>query len=48
MYWTQRFVKFKLQAQEREGIGRFPSKEEYKNQRILIQIVPKIGEIKIE
>ena len=31
-----------------EGIGRYPSKEEYKNQRILIQIVPKIGEIKIE
>lgn len=31
-----------------EGIGRFPFKEEYKNQRILIQIVPKIGEIKIE
>jgi outer membrane protein OmpA-like peptidoglycan-associated protein len=31
-----------------EGIGRFPRKEEFKNQRILIQIVPKIGEIKIE
>jgi outer membrane protein OmpA-like peptidoglycan-associated protein len=31
-----------------EGIGRFPNKEEFKNQRILIQIVPKIGEIKIE
>ena len=31
-----------------EGIGRFPKKEEFKNQRILIQIVPKIGEIKIE
>ena len=31
-----------------EGIGRFPKIEEYKNQRILIQIVPKIGEIKIE
>lgn len=31
-----------------EGIGRFPKTEEYKNQRILIQIVPKIGEIKIE
>lgn len=30
------------------GIGRFPSNEEVKNQRILIQIVPKIGEIKIE
>lgn len=30
------------------GIGRFPSTEETKNQRILIQIVPKIGEIKIE
>lgn len=30
------------------GIGRFSHKEEYKNQRILIQIVPKIGEIKIE
>jgi outer membrane protein OmpA-like peptidoglycan-associated protein len=30
------------------GIGRFPESEEYKNQRILIQIVPKIGEIKIE
>lgn len=30
------------------GIGRFPSEEEVKNQRILIQIVPKIGEIKIE
>ena len=29
------------------GIGRFPSTEERKNQRILIQIVPKIGEIKI-
>lgn len=31
-----------------EGIGRFPHKEEFKNQRILIQIVPKIGEIKIK
>jgi len=30
------------------GIGRFPITEERKNQRILIQIVPKIGEIKIE
>jgi hypothetical protein len=30
------------------GIGRFPSSHEYRNQRILIQIVPKIGEIKIE
>lgn len=30
------------------GIGRFSSDEEKKNQRILIQIVPKIGEIKIE
>ncbi|MFW5871850.1 MAG: hypothetical protein ACOCUT_01965 [bacterium] len=30
------------------GIGRFPCNEEFKNQRILIQIVPKIGEIKIE
>jgi len=30
------------------GIGRFPGTEERKNQRILIQIVPKIGEIKIE
>lgn len=31
-----------------EGIGRFEENEEKKNQRILIQIVPKIGEIKIE
>ena len=30
------------------GIGRFPNHEEFRNQRILIQIVPKIGEIKIE
>jgi hypothetical protein len=30
------------------GIGRFQSSEERKNQRILIQIVPKIGEITIE
>lgn len=30
------------------GIGRFSLNEEYKNQRILIQIVPKIGEIKID
>lgn len=30
------------------GIGRFPINEERKNQRILIQIVPKIGEIKTE
>lgn len=30
------------------GIGRFPHNEEFKNQRILIQIVPKIGEIKLE
>lgn len=30
------------------GIGRFSHTEEIKNQRILIQIVPKIGEIKIE
>jgi len=27
------------------GIGRFPSSEESRNQRILIQIVPKIGEL---
>jgi outer membrane protein OmpA-like peptidoglycan-associated protein len=30
------------------GIGRYAGKEEYKNQRFLIQIVPKIGDIKIE
>lgn len=30
------------------GIGRFSANEEDKNQRILIQIVPKIGEIKID
>ena len=30
------------------GIGRYSIMEEYKNQRILIQIVPKIGELKIE
>lgn len=30
------------------GIGRFPSSEERRNQRILIQIIPKIGEIKVE
>lgn len=30
------------------GIGRFPNNEEFKNQRILIQIVPKIGEITLE
>lgn len=30
------------------GIGRFSPNEENKNQRILIQIVPKIGEIKFE
>ena len=30
------------------GIGRYPNNEEFKNQRILIQIVPKIGEIKLE
>lgn len=30
------------------GIGRFSNNEEYRNQRILIQIVPKIGEITIE
>jgi hypothetical protein len=29
------------------GIGRYSYIEEYKNQRILIQIVPKIGEIKL-
>jgi len=28
------------------GIGRYPKQEDVKNQRILIQIVPKIGEIK--
>lgn len=28
-----------------EGIGRYPKKEEAKNQRILIQIIPKIGKI---
>lgn len=27
------------------GIGRFPRNEEFRNQRILIQIVPKIGEL---
>lgn len=30
------------------GIGRFPRNQETRNQRILIQIVPKIGEIKVE
>ncbi len=30
------------------GIGRFTGTDQEKNQRILIQIVPKIGEIKIE
>ncbi|HMP30410.1 MAG TPA: hypothetical protein PKD85_12470 [Saprospiraceae bacterium] len=30
------------------GIGRYSTSEEARNQRILIQIVPKIGEIKIE
>jgi hypothetical protein len=30
------------------GIGRYPSNEEIKNQRILIQIVPKIGEVRLE
>lgn len=30
------------------GIGRFPNYEEFKNQRILIQIVPKIGEISLK
>jgi hypothetical protein len=30
------------------GIGRYAAIEEFKNQRILVQIVPKIGEIKIE
>lgn len=28
------------------GIGRYPTTEEYKNQRFLIQIIPKIGNIK--
>ncbi|KND18079.1 hypothetical protein AFK20_11880 [Enhydrobacter aerosaccus] len=28
-----------------EGIGRYPREEEHKNQRILIQIIPKIGKI---
>ena len=30
------------------GIGRFPRSQETRNQRILIQIVPKIGEIRVE
>jgi len=30
------------------GIGRYPPSQETRNQRILIQIVPKIGEIKTE
>lgn len=30
------------------GIGRFDKSEEIKNQRILIQIVPKIGQIKVD
>lgn len=30
------------------GIGRYPNSEEIKNQRILIQVVPKIGRINIE
>lgn len=29
-----------------KGIGRFPNSEEWKNQRILIQVIPKIGELK--
>lgn len=31
-----------------EGIGRFPPEQESLNQRILIHIVPKIGEIKVK
>jgi flagellar motor protein MotB len=30
------------------GVGRFEGTDEYKNQRFLIQIIPKIGEIKTE
>ncbi|RFS14943.1 hypothetical protein [Emticicia sp. C21] len=30
------------------GVGRFEGKDEFKNQRFLIQIIPKIGEIKTE
>lgn len=30
------------------GVGRFEGTEEFKNQRFLIQIIPKIGEIKTE
>jgi outer membrane protein OmpA-like peptidoglycan-associated protein len=30
------------------GVGRFVNNEEYKNQRFLIQVVPKIGEIKLD
>lgn len=53
--WNQQNIRFDQSVCEVQvagsgigGIGRFPPAEETKNQRILIQIVPKIGKIKIE
>jgi outer membrane protein OmpA-like peptidoglycan-associated protein len=53
--WNNRNIRFDQSVCEIQvagsgigGIGRFPRNQESRNQRILIQIVPKIGEIKIE
>jgi len=50
--WQQNGISFDNQICELQvagsgvaGIGRFKGKEEYKNQRFLIQIIPKIGNI---
>lgn len=50
--WQQNGISFDNQLCELQvagsgtsGIGRFEGKEEYKNQRFLIQIIPKIGNI---
>ncbi len=40
-----KFCELQIAGSGTSGIGRFTGTEEYKNQRFLIQIVPKIGEI---
>jgi flagellar motor protein MotB len=44
----QSICEFQVAGSGTGGLGRYSGAEEVMNQRILIQIVPKIGEIKIE
>jgi len=42
------FCELQIAGSGTGGIGRYAGKDEYKNQRFLIQIVPKIGDIQTE